>query len=136
MHANPRFPNAMARLLVKRLHVIISGLCKFAHHVAVAHEGCTRPLSRFCNVSFILLRPMSTDDNDPGLPVPKAYRMQDHYTAMVSKNTLKKDSPFVLQVLPSCCMLCTLTFTFTKNSRSFLFVSLLQVPMSYCCRTG
>ena len=53
--------------------------------------------------------------------------MQDHYTAVVSKNTLKKDSPFVLQVLPYCRMMSTLTFTFTKNSRSFLFVSLVQL---------
>ena len=49
---------------------------------------------------------MSADDDDPGLPVPKAYRMPDHYTAVVSKNTLKKDSPFVLRVLPYCRMLC------------------------------
>ena len=69
---------------------------------------------------------MSADDDDLGLPVPKAYRMQDHYTAVVSKNTLKKDSPFVLQVVPYCPMLYTLTFTFTENSRSFLFVSLVQ----------
>ena len=71
---------------------------------------------------------MSADDDDLGLRVPKAYRMQDHYTAVVSKNTLKKDSPFVLQVLPYCRMLYTLTFTFTENSRSFLFVSLVQLP--------
>ena len=70
---------------------------------------------------------MSADDDDLGLPVPKAYHMQDHYTAVVSKNTLKKDSPFVLQVLPYRHMLYTLTFTFTENSRSFLFVSLVQL---------
>ena len=70
---------------------------------------------------------MSADDDDPGLPVPKAYRMQDHYTEVVSKNMLKKDSPFVLQVLSYSRMLYTLTFTFTENSRSFLFVSLVQL---------
>ena len=70
---------------------------------------------------------MSADDDNLGLPVPKAYRMQDHDTAVVSKDTLKKDPPFVLQVLPYCRMLYTLTFTFTENSRSLLFVSLVQL---------
>ena len=94
--------------------------------MAVAHEGCTRLSSHFRNVSFLLLLPMSANDDDPGLPVPKAFRIQDHYTA-VSKNTLKKNSPFVLQVLPSCRLLCTFTFTFAKHSMSFLSVSLMQL---------
>ena len=114
----------------KRVHKAVAchhfRFVQVANPVAVAHEGCTLLLSPFCNVSFLLLRPMSADDDDPGLPVPKAYRTQDQYTAMVSKNTLKKNSPFVLQVLPYCGMLCPLTLTFPGNSRSFLFVSLVQ----------
>ena len=38
---------------------------------------------------------MPADDDEPG---PKAYRMKDYYTAVVSKNPMKKDSPFILQV--------------------------------------